>query len=60
MIRSNMVKLQLELSDDENAIVQVFKSVNKLTTKQDAIKMMISHFEVSITPKNIKSKEYFK
>jgi hypothetical protein len=55
-----MVKLQLELSDDENAIVQVFKSVNKLTTKQDAIKMMISHFEVSITPKNIKSKEYFK
>tara|TARA_Y100001936_G_C15975867_1_gene613704 strand:- start:925 stop:1092 length:168 start_codon:yes stop_codon:yes gene_type:complete len=55
-----MVKLQLELSDEENSIVEVFKSVNKLKTKQDAIKMMISHFEVSIKPKNIKNKEYFK
>jgi len=55
-----MVKLQLELSDEENSIVEVYKSVNKLKTKQDAIKAMIVHFEVSIKPKNIKSTEYFK
>ena len=55
-----MVKLQLELSDEENGIVEVYKSVNKLKTKQDAIKAMITHFEVSIKPKNIKSAEYFK
>jgi len=55
-----MVKLQLELSDEENSIVEVYKSVNKLKTKQDAIKAMISHFEVNIKPKNIKSTEYFK
>ncbi len=55
-----MVKLQLELSEKENSIVEVYKSVNKLKTKQEAIKTMINHFEVSIKPKNIKDKEYFK
>ena len=55
-----MVKLQLELSEKENSIVEVYKSVNKLQTKQEAIKTMINHFEVSIKPKNIKDKEYFK
>ncbi len=55
-----MVKLQLELTEKENGIVEVYKSVNKLKTKQDAIKAMINHFEVSIKPKNIKDKQYFK
>jgi hypothetical protein len=55
-----MVKIQLELSEEENGIIEVYKSVNKLRTKQDAIKAMINHFEVSIKPKNIKDKEYFK
>ena len=56
----NMVKLLLELSDTENGIVEVFKSVNKLKTKQEAIKSMITYFEVSIKPKNITRQEYFK
>ncbi len=55
-----MAKILLDLSEKENGIVEVYKSVNKLKTKQDAIKAMINHFEVSIKPKNIKEKEYFK
>lgn len=55
-----MVKLLLELSEEENGIVEVFKSVNKLKTKQDAIKSMITHFEVTIKPKKITKQEYFK
>ncbi len=55
-----MVKIQLELSEEENGIVEVYKSINKLKTKQEAIKAMIKHFEVSIRPKNVQNKEYFK
>jgi hypothetical protein len=55
-----MVKLQIDLSEEENSIVEVYKSVNKLKTKQYAIKSMIKHFEVSIRPKNVKNTEYFK
>jgi hypothetical protein len=55
-----MVKIQLELSEDENGIVEVYKSVNKLKTKQEAIKAMIKQFEVSIKPKSLKDKDYFK
>jgi hypothetical protein len=55
-----MVKLQLELSEEENSTVEVYKTVHKLKTKQDAIKAMVKHFEVSIKPKNVIEKEYFK
>ena len=55
-----MVKIQIDLSQDEDSIVEVYKSVNKLKTKQEAIKAMIKHFEVSIKPKNVGAKEYFK
>lgn len=55
-----MVKIQIDLSDDEDRIVDVFKMVNRLKTKQEAIKEMIKHFEVEIKPKNVKEKEYFK
>jgi hypothetical protein len=55
-----LVKIQLDLSEDEDAIIQVYKSVNKLTTKQEAIKEMIKHFQVEIKPKNVQNKEYFK
>jgi hypothetical protein len=55
-----MVKIQLELSEEENGIVEVYKSIHKLKTKQEAIKTMIKHFEVSIKPKNVQEKEYFK
>ena len=55
-----MVKIQIDLTDDEDRIVDVYKMVNRLKTKQDAIKKMILHFEVDIRPKNLGDKEYFK
>jgi hypothetical protein len=55
-----MVKIQIDLTDDEDRIVDVFKMVNRLKTKQEAIKQMIKHFEVEIKPKNLKEREYFK
>ena len=55
-----MVKIQIDLTDEENRIVDVYKLANRLKTKQEAIKSMIKHFEVVIKPKNITEKEYFK
>ena len=55
-----MAKMLIELSEEENQIVEVYKSVNKLKTKQEAIKEMIKHFEVTIKPKKVGDKEYFK
>ena len=36
-----MVKLQLDLSEKEDYIIQVFKVKNKLKTKQEAVKKII-------------------
>ncbi len=55
-----MVKIQIDLSADEDRIVEVYKLSNRLKTKQDAIKEMIMYFQVDIKPKNVQSKEYFK
>jgi hypothetical protein len=55
-----MVKIQLDLSEQQDRIVDVFKMVNRLKTKQDAIKKMIDHFEVDIKPRKMNEKEYFK
>ena len=33
-----MVKIQLELSEEENRIVEVYKSINKLKTKTGSYK----------------------
>lgn len=55
-----MVKIQIDLSNDEDRIVEIYKLANRLKTKQDAIKSMVKHFEASIKPKNIKDNEYFK
>ncbi len=55
-----MVKIQIELSEEEDKIVEVYKLVHKLKTKQEAIKNMILHFEVDIKPKSVKEKDYFK
>ncbi len=55
-----MVKIQIDLSEEENRIVDVYKLANRMKTKQDAIKSMIKHFEVVIKPKNVKEEEYFK
>ena len=55
-----MVKIQIDLSDEENRLVEVYKLLNKLKTKQEAIKKMIKYFEIEVKPKNLKDKEYFK
>jgi len=55
-----MVKIQLDLSKEEDKIVEVYKLVNNLKTKQEAIKQMVGYFSVDIKPKNVGDKEYFK
>jgi len=55
-----MVKIQLDLSENEDRLVELYKLSNKLKTKQEAIKKMVQYFEVEIKPKNIGNKEYFK
>jgi hypothetical protein len=55
-----MVKMLIELSDEEDKIVEVYKVVKNLNSKQDAIKEMIRYFAVEIKPKNIEEKTYFK
>ena len=55
-----MVKILIELSEDEDKFVEVYKLVKNLNSKQDAIKEMIRYFAVDIRPKHIGEKEYFK
>ncbi len=54
-----MVKIQIDLSDEEDKIVEVYKLMNNLNTKQEAIKQMVKHFSVEIKPKNVKEKDYY-
>lgn len=54
-----MVKIQIDLSDEEDRIVEIYKLVNKLNTKQEAIKNMVKYFEAEVKPKNLKQKDYF-
>jgi len=56
-----MVKILIELSEQEDKIAEVYKVVNGLKTKQEAIKQMVQHFEVNITPTKLNKKEnYYK
>jgi len=55
-----MVKILIDLSDDEDKVVEVYKLVKNLNSKQDAIKEMIRYFEVEIRPKHLEDKAYFK
>jgi len=54
-----MVKILIDLSKDEDKIVEVYKLVHELKTKQEAIKQMIRYFKADIKPKNLKDKDYF-
>ncbi|MEM3373586.1 MAG: DUF2683 family protein [Candidatus Woesearchaeota archaeon] len=54
-----MVKIQLDLSEEEDKIVEIYKLVNNFKTKQEAIKQMIAYFKAEIKPKNLKEKDYF-
>ncbi len=55
-----MVKIQIDLSPDEDKIVEIYKLSSNLKTKQEAIKKMIRYFNVEIHPKNVDKTEYFK
>ena len=54
-----MVKMLIDLSKDEDKIVEMYKLVHELKTKQEAIKQMIKYFQADIKPKNLKEKDYF-
>ena len=55
----NMVKILIDLSKEEDRIVEMFKLVNNLNTKQEAVKKMVQYFEAEVKPKNLKNKDYF-
>ena len=55
-----MPKIQINLSPEEDKIVEIYKLVNNLKTKQEAVKKMVLYFQADIKPRNIKSKEFFK
>ncbi|MEA3414161.1 MAG: DUF2683 family protein [Nanoarchaeota archaeon] len=55
-----MTKIQIDLSEEESKIVEIYKLVNNLKTKQEAIKKMVKYFKADIKPKNLKEKEFFK
>ena len=54
-----MAKIQIELTDDEDRIVEIYKLVHRLRTKQEAIKQMVRHFESDVLPKRMSNKDYF-
>ena len=54
-----MAKIQIDLSPEEDKIVEVYKLVHNLKTKQEAIKRMIRYFKVEIKPKNINERDYY-
>ena len=55
-----MTKIQIDLDKEEDKIVEIYKLVNNLNTKQEAIKKMVRYFKADIKPANLKDKEYFK
>jgi hypothetical protein len=57
---TKMVKILIDLSKEEDRIVEIYKLVNNLKTKQEAVKEMVKFFEAEVTPTKLKKKEYFK
>ena len=56
-----MTKIQIDLSEAEDRIVEVYKLVHNLKTKEEAIKQMVKFFKVKIVPENVsKNEEYYK
>lgn len=54
-----MAKIQVDLSPEEDKTVEVYKLMNNLKTKQEAIKRMVQYFKVEIKPKNLEDKDYY-
>ena len=55
-----IVKIQIDLSKEEDKIVEIYKLSNDLRTKEEAIKLMITYFKADIKPKHLKEKDYYK
>ena len=56
-----MTKIQIDLSETEDKLVEIYKLVHGLKTKQEAIKQMIRYFKVKIIPERLRSdEEYYK
>ncbi len=56
-----MTKIQIDLSETEDKIVEAYKLVYGLKTKEEAIKQMIKYFKVKIVPERMnKDEEYYK
>jgi hypothetical protein len=55
-----MVKIQIDLSEEEDRIVEIYKLTSRLKTKQEAIKKMIKYFDAEVKPKKVEKEEYFK
>jgi len=56
-----MTKIQINLSEAEDRIVEAYKLVYDLKTKEEAIKQMIRYFKVKIVPEKVsKDEEYYK
>ena len=54
-----LVKIQIDLSKEEDKIVEIYKLVNDLRTKEEAIKKMIRYFKADVKPKHLKEKDYY-
>lgn len=54
-----MTKIQIDLDSEEDKIVEIYKLVNNLNTKAEAIKKMIKYFKAEVKPEKIKEKDYF-
>ena len=54
-----MTKIQIDLDKEEDKIVEIYKILNNLLTKQEAIKKMVRYFKAEIKPKNLKEKDYY-
>ena len=56
-----MTKIQIDLSEAEDKIVEIYKLVHNLKTKEEAIKQMVKFFKVKIVPENVsKDEDYYK
>ncbi len=56
-----MPKIQLDLTEQEDKIVEAYKLVYGLKTKQEAIKQMIKFFKVKIIPERVsKDNDFYK
>ncbi len=55
-----MTKIQIDLDEEEDKIVEIYKLVHNLNTKQEAIKKMVKYFKAEVKPKYMDESEYKK